>query len=148
MKITATTTMMLLAGVVAQGADQRAERRVTVCIEGSPASVSTQGSARSLASKIFADIGMQIDWRPGLDGCPSDGIRISLTDNTPASYASSRAISSRARPDPNPEVRPDSPRRRRAALARHAPPRPIQQNVPHDLGRYGEEMDAVLPVHI
>src|SRR5262245_37716611 len=85
MKITATTTMMLLAGVVAQGADQRAERRVTVCIEGSPATVSTQGPARSLASKIFADIGMQFDWRPGLDGCPSDGIRISLADNTPAS---------------------------------------------------------------
>jgi len=80
MKITAITTMMLMAGAVAQGADQRPERNVTVCIKGSAAS----GMSQAIASKIFAGIGVTINWR-GQRGCPSQGILISLSDETPAS---------------------------------------------------------------
>lgn len=84
MKFTRMTTLVLVASTLSQGAAQPPERHVTVCIEGSAASASTLGSAKSLASKIFARIGVKLDWRNGLSGC-SQCILISLIDNTPPS---------------------------------------------------------------
>jgi hypothetical protein len=41
--------------------------------------------ARWVASRMFAAIGVTIDWRRGFSGCPSRAIMINLTDNTPTS---------------------------------------------------------------
>jgi hypothetical protein len=82
MKITAMTTLAVLAGVAAQAGDpgQRAERRVTVCMEmGLAFSEATQ--AKAIASRMFSGIGVTIDWR---HRCPADGILISLAGLTPA----------------------------------------------------------------
>ncbi len=87
MKITAMALIAVLTGVAAEATENSgtaAERHVTVCMEGGPLSpVATQ--ARSLASKMFAVIGVTIDWRQGFGGCPSRGIMIRLSESTPAS---------------------------------------------------------------
>jgi hypothetical protein len=85
MKITAMTMMVLTAGAVARGesAARPAEWNVTVCVERGAALLVTTGRAEMIASKIFAAIGVTIDWRRGLPGCPAQGIQISFSDSTP-----------------------------------------------------------------
>lgn len=86
MRITAIATMALIAAGVAQAGEavQTAGRRVTVCTEGG-AGFGVQKRAQAIASKMFAGIGVTIDWREGLRGCPPQGILVSLTDRTPPS---------------------------------------------------------------
>ena len=83
MRITTTMiTMTALMGLGAQAAEPAGQRPVIVCmglgvVSGAPV-------ARTVASKMFARIGVAIDWRdPG--ACPAEAILISLTDNTPES---------------------------------------------------------------
>jgi len=83
MKITAMTTMMLMAATMAQGANPTPERNVTVCAEIGAHSLEV-ANARTLASRMFAAIGVTIDWRSGLSGCPSQAIGITLSEKTPA----------------------------------------------------------------
>ena len=84
MKITA-MTMALVAGGALHGEPARIpERRVTVCMERG-SDLLTVVTARAIASKMFAGIGVAIHWHPGLDGCPSQSIKISLSQTTPKS---------------------------------------------------------------
>jgi hypothetical protein len=77
--------MAALTGVAAQAAENAgapAERHIIVCMEGETGA-GLKIRARSLASNIFAGIGVTVHWRNGFDGCPSQAIRISITDHTP-----------------------------------------------------------------
>jgi hypothetical protein len=86
MKITAMATMALIAGSVAhaKSAARAAEWSVTVCVERGAAVLVTTGQAEMIASQMFAAIGVTIDWRRGLPGCPEQGIQVSFNDSTPA----------------------------------------------------------------
>jgi hypothetical protein len=57
------------------------ERTATVCVEGHAGF--TLSRAESIASEMFASIGVGIDWRPSLHDCPVEGIKISFSDVTP-----------------------------------------------------------------
>jgi hypothetical protein len=87
MKLKAITLLTALTGVAGQAAEKAgvpAERHVTVCMQSGPgAGVAIH--ARPLASNMFAAIGVTIEWHHGFQGCPSQAIMISLTDNTPTS---------------------------------------------------------------
>jgi hypothetical protein len=89
MKIVAMTAVVLMAGTVAnaESAGMPAERKVTVCVEGmdTPAVAGNDLKARTLASRIFSGIGVTIDWRRGLAGCPAQGIQIRVLQETPES---------------------------------------------------------------
>src|SRR5437762_2855964 len=87
MKITTMTLIGALTGIAGQAAanEGTAERKVTVCLEGNAHPYYAPIQAQRLASRIFAGIGVTLDWRRGLRGCPSQGIMISLSDHTPAS---------------------------------------------------------------
>jgi hypothetical protein len=77
--------MAVVASVVAQAGEsvQATDRRVTVCMEGGAGS-GVKTHAEAMAFKMFADIGVTVNWREGLRDCPPQGILISLTDGTPA----------------------------------------------------------------
>jgi len=81
-RITAMTTLAVLAGVAAQGEepDRAAERRVTVCMEVPDGSV-VAPEAQAIATGMFSSIGVTIDWR---HRCTPDGILISLSGHDPA----------------------------------------------------------------
>jgi hypothetical protein len=85
MKIAAMATLAIIAGTMAwaEGVVPPAERKVIVCMEGG----ATQGvdlRAQALASKIFAGIGVALQWGRGLRGCPAQAILISLRYMTPS----------------------------------------------------------------
>ena len=85
MKSAAVTVMMMAAGVTqAESIDLAAERTVAVCIEGGVGSPAP-AQAQKIASGMFTRIGVTIQWRRSLEGCAVKGIRISLSDHTPAS---------------------------------------------------------------
>jgi hypothetical protein len=69
------------AGYAADHAPAPAERSATVCIEAGSSPSTFQ--SRSLASKMFARIGVAIHWRFGLHGCPQQAIVLSLSSRTP-----------------------------------------------------------------
>jgi hypothetical protein len=82
MKIAAMTGVAMLTGM----APQAAATKVTVCMEAGGFYVQLQAArARDLAAKMYADIGVMIDWRPGLRGCPPSGILIKVSDYSPPS---------------------------------------------------------------
>ena len=87
MKSTTITTLVLMTGVLAQGETSiaAAPRKATVCMEETDTRVApgVALTSRALASKMFAAIGVAIDWRRGLRHCPADGILISLSYLTP-----------------------------------------------------------------
>jgi hypothetical protein len=72
----------LIAGAAAQAKLDIGppERTVVVCTALDPRSF----QARALASEMFAAIGVTMMWR-AVPGCPEEGIRITLTENTPDS---------------------------------------------------------------
>lgn len=82
--ITLLAAMGGAAALAAENPDANAERHVMVCMEGNEGAASLQ--ARALASHMFAVIGVTIDWRVGLRGCPSHGIRVILSTGTPANF--------------------------------------------------------------
>ena len=88
MNILAMTTLMLMAGAAAHGESDRVagERRVALCVDGmAPQVVGAVMVARTVTSRMFADIGVTIDWRRGLSGCPAQGIQIDVALDTPDS---------------------------------------------------------------
>jgi hypothetical protein len=84
MKIVAMITIMVTAGVAARAGEtmQVRDRTVTVCMEAAVGSYEIPW-AMGVASKMFADIGVTIEWRRTGLGCPAQGIRVSLTGRTP-----------------------------------------------------------------
>lgn len=58
---------------------------VIVCVERTDTRVGpgVVRYARQTASRIFARIGVSIEWRAGLTGCPEQGIQISLNNRSP-----------------------------------------------------------------
>ena len=83
MKITAMTILTVLTGTAAQAGEpgQPAQRRVTVCMERGGDMVTTL-RAQTAASKMFAAIGVKIEWL-GQSSCPAEAVRISLSASTP-----------------------------------------------------------------
>ena len=80
------TTIVITALIASRGLQGQAaphpERIVTVCMErGSGFLASFE--AQALASKIFAGIGVTINWHFGLEACPSQAIQVSLSQDTP-----------------------------------------------------------------
>jgi hypothetical protein len=86
MKITAIAATALLAGIAANTgeAGQTEGMKVTVCT-GSGVNndfMLVESSAKTLATRIFADAGVHIDWRWSRY-CPMHAIRISFSTSTP-----------------------------------------------------------------
>ena len=84
MNITAMMTMAVMAGVMVEGgaAGQTTKQKIIVCTEGGAGFV--ESKARAIASGMFADIDIAIDWRQGFRGCLPLGILISFSSATPA----------------------------------------------------------------
>ena len=82
--ITLLAAMGAVAALAAQNPDANAERHVTVCMEGNADFTTVR--ARSIASQMFERIGVTIDWRIGLRGCPSQGVMVTLGLGTPAGF--------------------------------------------------------------
>jgi hypothetical protein len=86
MKIMSVATMAVLVGVgVCDGAiPQQDARRVTVCTARVASPVAFY-QARTIASKMYAEIGVKIDWRSRGASCTAvDAVIIEFTENTPA----------------------------------------------------------------
>jgi hypothetical protein len=83
MKILATMVAAAAATVWAGETGAERERTVTVCVDPSGDGVEIR-SAQGLASKLFARIGVRIDWRE-LRSCTAGGsaLQVSLSYNTP-----------------------------------------------------------------
>ena len=83
------TLVMTLAGAgISAWSEQPAvpatEYSVAVCMDVGHHTL-IRGTAQREASKIFAEIGIRIDWRLGSHDCDSvEGIFVSLSDETPA----------------------------------------------------------------
>jgi hypothetical protein len=76
--------MTMLAAGTSVWAAAIPDRSVTVCQEGGPATWST-APARAEASKIFAQIGVRLEWRIATKECPAneDAIAIHMSYDTP-----------------------------------------------------------------
>jgi len=85
MRIALIATIGALASVLVQGEEsvKDVERVVTVCLTGGPSAV-IRTPAKALASKMFAGIGVTLNFRECFRGCPAQGILINLTEETPA----------------------------------------------------------------
>ena len=89
MKATAMMTMAAVMGATAWAgsAGGKAERKVTVCFEKSGAG-ETVDEAEIIASKMFQDIGVKLEWHSGRRFCQAKGdhvIVVSLSTHTPPS---------------------------------------------------------------
>jgi hypothetical protein len=82
MKFTAMTTMMLMASVMGHSQSKTTDREVSVCTEGDAAALGAVLRAQTLVSKMFAEIGVAIDWQYGLRNCSVDSIRVSVGRST------------------------------------------------------------------
>ena len=86
MKLKAMTMLAAFTAMAAHAGGKSqtsADRSVTVCVEGEGLST-VEWRAKGLASVMFANIGVQLNWRNGLRECPERGIMISLTGRTPS----------------------------------------------------------------
>lgn len=82
MKLTAMTTMMLIGAMAEGTTGPTADRTVTVYVEGSAAPVVVK-QAKVIAAKMFAEIGVTIEWRSFGRGVPAPEIQIRLSQQTP-----------------------------------------------------------------
>ena len=81
MKITATLAMAAVVGTTALAAEQR----ITVCMQKGTDSL-TVYQAQAIISKIYAGIGVKIDWHREWRSCPEEAIRISLDTHTDGAF--------------------------------------------------------------
>ena len=77
-----TTILMLTVAVVAAAAPEETHT-VTVCMEGGTDIVMFR-QAEALATRMFAGVGVRINWRGAGRSCPSDAIVVRLKNITPA----------------------------------------------------------------
>jgi hypothetical protein len=84
MRIAAMATMVVFAGMLAHARKpvQPEKLRLSVCTEV-VADFRFAAQSQGIASKMFAALGVRINWRQGLGGCPPQGILITLSDRTP-----------------------------------------------------------------
>jgi hypothetical protein len=84
MKLTAMMAMAAVMGTAAWAGerDLTNERKVIVCMEPGTDIFATL-RAQTVASKIFAEIGVKIEWHRQ-DSCPAAALQISLSNSTPA----------------------------------------------------------------
>ncbi len=87
MKIAALTTMMLLSSSLAYCGSEPATggNRVTVCLSSGKAPGITVERAKILASGMFNQISVSIEWQPWSRKCPTEAIVVKLTEQTPSS---------------------------------------------------------------
>jgi hypothetical protein len=81
-------TALLIVFAVRPGAAQSTRpglAHITVCTEGL-ANFQIAAQSHGIASRMFAEAGVRIDWRQGLDGCPEQSILITFSDKTPAGF--------------------------------------------------------------
>lgn len=85
MRIAVIATIGALASVAGQAGEsaKAVERIVTVCLSGGPSTL-VRTPSKAMASKMFAKIGVTVDWHEGFRHCAPQGILLSLTDETPA----------------------------------------------------------------
>ena len=83
MHITAITTMILMASAANGKSGDHAEHNLTVCMELVPTLRVTIGEAQKIASRMFAPVGVMINWRGGFRGCPAQAIQVSISNRTP-----------------------------------------------------------------
>jgi len=60
-------------------------KKLTICMESTGSHVAMQNEGRRIAARIFAAIGVEIQWRD-LRGCPSNAIQISFSGRIPAGF--------------------------------------------------------------
>ena len=87
MKITVFATLALIAGGTVQGKSRPVpyQADVVVCIPVGGVSIDTVLRARVITTRIYARIGVTVAWETELSACPSEGIRIDINSETPAS---------------------------------------------------------------
>ena len=84
MHITAITTMVLMTTAAhGKSGDDAREPNLTVCMELIATRRVTIGQAQEIASRMFAPVGVIINWRGGFPGCPAQAIQVSISDRTP-----------------------------------------------------------------
>ena len=84
MKITAIAVVVMAGATLqARAAEPANQKRITVCMESVSGAVA--GQARMLASQMFAQVGITIDWHTELSACQAQEIKISLSTATPKS---------------------------------------------------------------
>ncbi len=84
MNIRAVAIMAILTGAVAQAVEisDSPERHVIICMQSGPYGAE-EAQGKWLAAKMFAAIGVTIDWHRGFSGCPSRSILVRFTWDTP-----------------------------------------------------------------
>jgi len=84
MTIVAISMLAAALGTAGQGsgAGRIGDRSINVCV-AYDVGFDVIPLAQQIASKIFAQAGVTIDWRHGLAGCPAHGILISLSSRAP-----------------------------------------------------------------
>jgi hypothetical protein len=88
MRILGVTTMAVLVGASCWAGESQTveESKVTVCMTWEQHSVESR-QAQEIATKMFADIGVQVEWRADRNSCAANGaIVIRLTEDTPRNY--------------------------------------------------------------
>jgi hypothetical protein len=83
MRITGMAVMAAVAGSLQAGIAPAEIRQVTVCMETPSANTATWNEARTVASSIFAGIGVKIRWHSP-SKCPMGAIYIAFSSGTPA----------------------------------------------------------------
>jgi hypothetical protein len=85
MKTTAMTLMILQIGALAYGRSEPSAtgHTVTVCMAPGAISGLTMERAKMLASKMFGEIDVVIDWQQSSRSCPAEAILVSLSAVTP-----------------------------------------------------------------
>jgi len=81
------TAMLMMAAAVAGAATPTTGSEtgtVTVCLDAGDGSTAA-AVARTLASRMFRDIGVTLQWHAGTKHCPAGGIAVALDDHTPDS---------------------------------------------------------------
>jgi hypothetical protein len=88
MKITVLAALVMLAGAGPSAAEWKAPtlndpaRTMQICSD-TTADIGLNFRARTIATQMFAGIGVAIEWRPA-DSCPAGALRISHSTSTPA----------------------------------------------------------------
>jgi hypothetical protein len=83
MKITALAALVMLAGAGASAAKLKEPIPTVQICSDNTADNGLNFRARTIATRMFAGIGVAIEWRPA-DACPAGALRISYSTSTPA----------------------------------------------------------------
>src|SRR5580693_1450199 len=82
MRITGVAVMAAVVGTTIWADALPVERQVNVCMASTD--IRVENRAKAVSSGIFTGIGVKIQWHD-LSNCPTDGILITFSNETPAS---------------------------------------------------------------